>query len=221
MTGIVIHAVVEGVVHMLDTRERMFAWFGSPARPAEYFVSYRGNVYEFDGVPYRKPVSPSDLVAKALNRIPGNVPRRSIVDWSLYDDFTRGQCGWLALALAERTGGRTMVCGVLTDGYDDGDEPRETDTEWYLLGKSSLDGFMHAGVLIGSHVYCALGRSDPGLWAYEVSRCEEATMCALTESHVLESILDPLPDVVDTIPDVVDLLMQLIGEDDEPTHRRR
>lgn len=221
MTAIRIHAVLDGVVHLLDTRERMYAWFGSPARSAEYFVSYRGTVYEFDRVPYREPVSPSDLVAKALDRIPGDAPRHSILDWSLYDDFTRGQCGWLALALAERSGGRTMICGVLPASYHEVEEPVGTDTEWLLLGRGHMDRFMHAGVLVGDHVYCAGGRADPGLWAYGIARSEDATMCGLVTPETLQEGLNPLADRVaaaGTIPDVVELLMQLVGDEDEPRH---
>ncbi len=218
MTAIAIHAVLDGTVHMLDTRERMFAWFSDTPRVADYHVTYRGRTFPFDDYAFALPTSPSDLVSKALARIPGQAVRGGNPEWSLLSDYTKGQCGWLALALAERTGGRTMACGLLTGAYDDDEEPQETDTEWYLLGKSCLDGFMHAGVLIGSHVYCALGRNDPGLWAYGVSRCEDVTMCGLTESHVLRSILDPLPEIVDTIPDVVELLVQLVGDEDEPRH---
>lgn len=219
MTAISIHAVLDGVVHPLDTRERMFAWFGRPATPAEYFVSYRGSVYEFDGLPYRKPVSPSDLVAKALDRIPGKAPRHSILDWSLYDDFTRGQCGWLALALAERVGGRPMICGLLPGSYHDIGEPVETDTEWYMLDAGHMDCFMHAGVLVGEHVHCAMGRQEPGMWAWRISRSEEMAMCGLVSAETMRDGLDALPiAVVDTIPDVVELLMQLIGDEDEPEH---
>ena len=219
MSAISIHAVLDGVVHPLDTRERTFAWFGRPPAPADYFVSYRGTTYEFDGIPFRQPVSPSDLVAKALDRIPGNAPRRGILDWSLFDDFTRGQCGWLALALAKRVGGRPMIAGVLPGLYHDIPQPIETDTEWYLLGDRYMEWFMHAGVLVGDRVYCAQGRSSPGLWAYGISRSEDATMCGIVTADTLRRGLDPLPDaVVDIIPDVVDLLVQLVGDEDEPRH---
>ncbi len=219
MSAISIHAVLDGVVHPLDTRERMFAWFGRPPAPAEYFVSYRGATYEFDGIPYRQPISPSDLVAKALGRIPGNAPRRLNDEWSLFDDFTRGQCGWLAIALAERVGGRPMISGILPGSYHDISEPVGTDTEWYLLDEGYMDWFMHAGVLVGDHVYCAQGRGDPDLWAYGISRSEDATMCGIVTAETLRSGLDPLPEaVVDTIPDVVEILSQLVGEDDEPVH---
>ena len=219
MTAIRIHAVLDGVVHPLDTRERMFAWFGRPPAAADYFVAHRGVTYEFDGIPYRQPISPSDLVAKALDRIPGKAPRHSILDWSLYDDFTRGQCGWLALALAERSGGRTMICGVLPGSYHEVGNPIETDTEWYLLGQGHMDWFMHAGVLVGDRVYCAGGRADPDLWAYGIARSEDCAMCGLVTPETLRNGLNPLPEaVVDTIPDVVELLVQLIGDEDEPRH---
>lgn len=219
MSAISIHAVLDGVVHPLDTRERMFAWFGRPPAPADYFVSYRGSTYEFDGIAFRQPISPSDLVAKALDRIPGNAPRRATDDWSLFDDFTRGQCGWLAIALAERTGGRPMIAGVLPGSYHDISVPEDTDTDWYLLDEGYMDWFMHAGVLVGDRVYCANGRDDPDLWAYRIARSEDATMCGIVTADTLRSGLDPLPDVVvDTIPDVVELLVQLVGDEDEPSH---
>jgi hypothetical protein len=219
MTSIRIHAVLDGVAHPLDTRERMFAWFGRPPAAAAYAVSYRGRTYPFDGTPFGEPTSPSGLVSMALSRIPGNAPRHPSPEWSLHSDFTRGQCGWLALALAERSGGRTMICGVLPGSYHEVEDPIETDTEWYLLGQGHMDWFMHAGVLVGDRVYCAGGRADPDLWAYGIARSEDSAMCGLVTPEMLRDGLDPLPEAVtDTIPDVVELLMQLIGDEDEPRH---
>jgi hypothetical protein len=222
MSAISIKAVLDGVVHPLDTRERMFAWFRRRPTAAEYRVSHLGRTHEFDGIPFREPTSPSDLVAKALDRLPGRAPRDARGDWSVLDDFTRGQCGWLALALAERIGGRTMICGRLRD---DGEERDPCD--WGAsdhdpcapLPASSLGGFMHAGALRDGQVYCALGRGDPGLWAYRIARSETLAMSGTVAPATLRGILAPLPSAVErTIPDVVELIAQLVGDEAEPRH---
>ena len=211
-----IDAVQDGIVHPLDSRERMFAWFRRPPAPADYLVSYQSSTYEFDGVDFRQPVSPSDLVAKALARIPGNAPRLMRHEWSLYDDFTRGQCGWLALSLAERLRGRLMTCGRLTNASD---AALKGGAEWPTLEPRHMAGFLHAGVLVGDHVYCALGRSDPTEWSHYVARSHSESLCGLVAQATLAPELPMLTQkVADSIPAVVELIAMLVGDVKEPRH---
>lgn len=209
-----IHAIRDGAHHPLDTRDRMLSWFARPAGPADYFVSHAGTVYEFDGCEWNAPRSPSHLVTLALSRIPGNAPRGPRGDWSLLDDFTRGQCVLLARALRERIGGELVVCG-LDHGSECGEEDLPCDTQPPFL---DIPDWRHAGVLLDGSVYCAMGRSDPALWAYEIVRSESCSVVGRITEETLARLLPPTPRqaVLDAIPAVVDLISMLVSEHEEP-----